>query len=1063
MMMMTLLLLLLKVLVWDTFLHELQGVVTQDQECLRSIRADIIFLIDGTNAIDEFSFEFYVKDYLNDFAKKLSIRSDGVLISVILYTNRLYMAVRPEHSVNLPTLLTAIRNMKQPGEHRTQSNIIHAISSVLNIAFTAINDENSENITRIAILLTSGDIQQKSFSKHDHSNIHGHNRNSNGYGWNPQILMKTSETIIKLLHSRVDYVFSIGMPGADRDGVHKLAKPLESAFILSYPNGYQDLDLRKFDPTEAFCPVKEYCTINGVRKLLNSKKSVERVYRRGNGIVPWYHYEYRKRNPSLRNERQQRRGHRFDSDYYDYGDANYDDRTPAERPTSYYKSSSDDETLNDKLRALLVLLKNYHAENEEQASQNTRYTTTTTETPNHKIVYPLRSQYEIPKVQQQKPLAKPASRADSNQHETTNTSNTKDPGMITQPAIKNETHSDKSSCESQLNKITDLLIFLLKQSLTPNGFNLATKVNLSVLNETSNGPLVAVSATEFSSNLQEIYSEVVAPKVEERRLQGDEQSKIKKLSLIDVSHSSQQFKQQISYSTNKVYFQPTDWQDCAMHNGAILMFAMKSHSGLSLSEVYSSNSDTSITPSSTIEIQPSGTNNYANKEYINNNASSYWYKHPLFNQWNSGLYKYVLFELWSNHNPIVQLKFDAQYSDRYTWFNKVFLHTSYPWDKNELTEKAKFIRTRNEPFSVIFDSNYIDHLSSSSVDQKTIQKLRSEPLNCEFLRGYLLIVDSPDSTIFLCEWYVTINTMTTDFQNENDNYPKFYYTLPINLPKEDDLTYKIPPKFSNYFSTLYEADELRIYVVPYSLMSTKIDDVQLPQVNTLLIVLDTNVNICFNQLWSYEIASPPSSYPLQNGNLCNCWYRNELLNNWYKPINNYSQNLNHFPTSNLLFDFKYVQIDLLNGTGHVKCRLVFDTHGAKADSWFSSTRLNYSWPLSITTLKTYNFVQFGRQILSNGEKRNLSESWLHFDFWIGKHMFEPQLLNEENKYMMMTCLSIFFVYSSENGADSYILPKCMEDQINVFDNSKLTTLAFSETLAQLNDMHKMQQIIIWTN
>ncbi|CAH8471479.1 unnamed protein product [Heterobilharzia americana] len=881
MMMMTLLLLLLKVLVWDTFLHELQGVVTQDQECLRSIRADIIFLIDGTNAIDEFSFEFYVKDYLNDFAKKLSIR--------------------------------------------------------------------------------------------------------------------------------------------------------------------------------------KYCTINGVRKLLNSKKSVERVYRRGNGIVPWYHYEYRKRNPSLRNERQQRRGHRFDSDYYDYGDANYDDRTPAERPTSYYKSSSDDETLNDKLRALLVLLKNYHAENEEQASQNTRYTTTTTETPNHKIVYPLRSQYEIPKVQQQKPLAKPASRADSNQHETTNTSNIKDPGMITQPAIKNETHSDKSSCESQLNKITDLLIFLLKQSPTPNGFNLATKVNLSVLNETSNRPLVAVSATEFSSNLQEIYSEVVAPKVEERRLQGDEQSKIKKLSLIDVSHSSQQFKQQISYSTNKVYFQPTDWQDCAMHNGAILMFAMKSHSGLSLSEVYSSNSDTSITPSSTIEIQPTGTNNYANKEYINNNASSYWYKHPLFNQWNSGLYKYVLFELWSNHNPIVQLKFDAQYSDRYTWFNKVFLHTSYPWDKNELTEKAKFIRTRNEPFSVIFDSNYIDHLSSSSVDQKTIQKLRSEPLYCEFLRGYLLIVDSPDSTIFLCEWYVTINTMTTDFQNENDNYPKFYYTLPINLPKEDDLTYKIPPKFSNYFSTLYEADELRIYVVPYSLMSTKIDDVQLPQVNTLLIVLDTNVNICFNQLWSYEIASPPSSYPLQNGNLCNCWYRNELLNNWYKPINNYSQNLNHFPTSNLLFDFKYVQIDLLNGTGHVKCRLVFDTHGAKADSWFSSTRLNYSWPLSITTLKTYNFVQFGRQILSNGEKRNLSESWLHFDFWIGKHMFEPQLLNEENKYMMMTCLSIFFVYSSENGADSYILPKCMEDQINVFDNSKLTTLAFSETLAQLNDMHKMQQIIIWTN
>lgn len=58
-------------------------------ECLQSIKADVVFLLDGTQLIDKFSFDYYVKDYLNDFAKKVNkfVFNNFSSSSTIIYSN----------------------------------------------------------------------------------------------------------------------------------------------------------------------------------------------------------------------------------------------------------------------------------------------------------------------------------------------------------------------------------------------------------------------------------------------------------------------------------------------------------------------------------------------------------------------------------------------------------------------------------------------------------------------------------------------------------------------------------------------------------------------------------------------------------------------------------------------------------------------------------------------------------------------------------------------------------------------------------------------------------------
>lgn len=127
--------------------------------------------------------------------------------------------------------------MKQPDKNLMKSDIIYAISNILNFGFIPIHNADTQNITRMLILLTNGNIPEK--IKHK----------------NNQILIKSDEIIHKL-HKRVDYVFSIGVPGANQLGVSRLAKPSHYTFTLTEFNGYKELDLKNFDPTEVICPVK---------------------------------------------------------------------------------------------------------------------------------------------------------------------------------------------------------------------------------------------------------------------------------------------------------------------------------------------------------------------------------------------------------------------------------------------------------------------------------------------------------------------------------------------------------------------------------------------------------------------------------------------------------------------------------------------------------------------------------------------------------------------------------------------------------------------------------------
>uniref|UniRef100_A0A3Q0KNV5 VWFA domain-containing protein n=1 Tax=Schistosoma mansoni TaxID=6183 RepID=A0A3Q0KNV5_SCHMA len=1047
-----------KILVWSIFPHLLQSFIIQNQECLQSIKADIVFLLDGTKVIDEFSFEFYVKDYLSDFAKKLSIKSDGVLISVILFTDQIHFAVKPEHSVNLPSLLMAIHNMKQPDKNLMKADITHAILNILNFGFISTNNADTQNITRMLILLTNGNIPEEIQHK------------------DKQIITKSDE-IIQELHSRVNYAFSIGIPGANQPGVRKLAKPSQYAFTLNEFNGYKELDLKFFDPTEVICPMKipRYCS--EIRRSLSLRKPIEKVNGQTVAVNPWYQYAYQKRRSGTTQPRNRYSYNDYEY-YYDYGDYNEGEQPPV-RPVSVpnYKSRTNDESLNVKLTELLYLLRDNESRKKIGLTNMNLINTVTTTAPTITSTLPLNYYRSLQHKSQDKKfnrrryqssLILPSySKSDDIHQMMQKNPITNYSIMMNQSNLNNRT---ENNCEMKLNKMANILLKLIEQTLQRNYSTSGVHENSSNNNYNSIELLKPASISYSLNSSQYAYPEVTTSRKRENLTSINERYWENKSPLINDNNNSQtskQYKDGIYHSTYKTPFQATDWEDSAMHNGAILMFSMKSHSGLSINKMYfSSRNITSISNKNTASNEMTADHTTGDTD-ISSKRSNGWYKHDLFDQWYSGSYKYVLFELWSNNNPVVQLRFNAQYSDKYTWFNKLFLKTSYPWNEYELLEKAKFILTSNEAFSVVFDPNYIVLLSS--VDYNTVEKLKSERIDCEFLRGYILIVDSSKSAISQCEWNNATNSKYNNFPNISNyhDYPKFFYTLPINSRKEDSLNYHLPPKFSNYLFTLYEADELRIYVIPYSLMPSKIDGILLPQTNKLLFILDTGINISFSKLWYQEIASPPSAFPLKHNILCHCWYRNQLLNNWYKPKTHYhTQNTNHFLTSNLFFGFQNIKIELFDRIGHLKCCLIFDTYGAQVNSWFSLKRLKYSWPWSMKTLTKYNFVQFGDQILTSGKKHYLSlRNWSNFNFWIGKQtlLIEPSSNMKRTTYTIK-CLSIFLVYSRNNESDHIKLPECMKGQTNLFkDTTKLTILAFNEDLTELNNMKKAQQITIWSN
>lgn len=112
-----------------------------------------------------------------------------------------------------------------------------------------------------------------------------------------------------------------------------------------------------------------------------------------------------------------------------------------------------------------------------------------------------------------------------------------------------------------------------------------------------------------------------------------------------------------------------NWQDMALHNGAILIFSIKANSELRLHEVYN--------------------------DYQSTDVQMDWFKHPLFNEWmkNRPIFDKLILELWSKQNPVVRLKFNAVGKLKSDWFNKSLLESSYPWSTTEMISQGQFLTT----------------------------------------------------------------------------------------------------------------------------------------------------------------------------------------------------------------------------------------------------------------------------------------------------------------------------------------------------------------------------------
>ncbi|VDO94963.1 unnamed protein product [Schistosoma margrebowiei] len=585
----------------------------------------------------------------------------------------------------MPNLLMAINNMKQPDKNLMKSDIIYAISNILNFGFIPIHKVNTQNITRMLILLTNGNIPEKIQHKND------------------QIFIKSDE-IIHELHQRVNYVFSIGVPGANQQGVRRLAKPLHYTFTLTEFNGYKELDLKNFDPTEVICPVKipKYCS--EIRRLLTLKKPIEKVNGQTAAVNPWYQYPYQQRHSGMRQPRYRYPYNDYEY-YYDYGDYNERKQLPV-RPVSvpYQKRKTNDEALNAKLIELLHLLKNHDSRQKKTGlvKLNPIITATTTaptiiSTPSPNYYKSFQNRIKSKKFNRERysspPISPSYSISDDISQTVKNEPHTNYSIMMNQSNLSNRT---ENNCEVKLNKMANLLLKLIEQTLHRNYSSSAVHGNSSI-NNSSTELLKPASISYLLNSSQYAYPEVSTFKKGEPLTSINKSYGENKPLLSNDNNNSQttkQYKVRSYHSTYQAHFQATDWEDSAMHNGAILMFAMKSHSGLSINKMYfSSRNITNISNKNTASNEIT-TNHTTGDMDISSKMSNSWYKHDLFDHWYSGSYKYVLFELWSNNNPVVQLKFNARYSDKYTWFNKLFLKTSYPWNEYELLEKAKFILTR---------------------------------------------------------------------------------------------------------------------------------------------------------------------------------------------------------------------------------------------------------------------------------------------------------------------------------------------------------------------------------
>ncbi|VDP77282.1 unnamed protein product [Echinostoma caproni] len=247
------------------------GHSAQRENCLKTLRANFAFIVDASDTTEHFEFEFYVKEYMNDLVRKLRIGKEHALVSVLLYSERLFLAINPERVQTLDQLLMAIRKLPHLGGPSSKANLAGAVTGTVSAAFPVRTNETLNEAVRVVILISSGRLaQSETVSDYPTEKISvfpnrlqlGHHIASiqpvaNTVTLQPEA--REDERLKKLgelLKSRIDYVFSIGLKGAYERGIQLLANSVkEHAFLVGEADpSYAGLSLDNFDPSLILCP-----------------------------------------------------------------------------------------------------------------------------------------------------------------------------------------------------------------------------------------------------------------------------------------------------------------------------------------------------------------------------------------------------------------------------------------------------------------------------------------------------------------------------------------------------------------------------------------------------------------------------------------------------------------------------------------------------------------------------------------------------------------------------------------------------------------------------------------
>lgn len=318
-------------------------------------------------------------------------------------------------------------------------------------------------------------------------------------------------------------------------------------------------------------------------------------------------------------------------------------------------------------------------------------------------------------------------------------------------------------------------------------------------------------------------------------------------------------------------------------------------------------------------------------------------------------------------------------------------------------------------------------------------------LFCSEIKAYVLIFDS-DSPLSAC------------YRTRGSWYPMFLYGTPFTdlgpTSDEDSRDQKLGVHVDSQW-TIHQADELRIYAIPYSLWDQSHSNEPKLAAYPLLLALDPRLGVSFRHLWYDRVVSPPGYQPIRFGNDTSriryeFWFRSPVLEHWIRP---------YYPTNirDSFIGFPHLRVEFQNDQGQNIGILIFDCRGSPADRWFTSKSLTYAWPWRTDDLRRYVFVQFGamRNLPWSKHYVNEENNWSQVDLWIGKIT-----QSRGNQSAIHTCTS-FVLLTNTSAKHHRRLPSCLLGLEDVKQTKNRAFMGVSRNEAMASQMIQVHRVIVW--